>query len=95
MEVLLVERIGGLARFGGSGSRLRSRGRIELAALTAAERDVIDALFASRSDPGPGERRDAFRYRITRATPRGKETIEVWEHLVPAALCTCVRDEIA
>jgi hypothetical protein len=95
MDLLLVERIGGLAGFGNRGSKLRSRGRIHLSALTAAEREVVEALFASRNDAGPDEHRDAFRYRITRTTPRGEETIEARENAVPASLSACVRDEIA
>jgi len=94
MDILLVERLGGLAGFGGSGSGLRSRGRIALSLLSSADREVLDALFASRSGVAPGERRDAFRYRLTRTTPLGEERVEAWEHAVPATVCACVRDEI-
>jgi hypothetical protein len=93
MHFLLVERLGGLAGFGGSGARLRSRGRIDLAVLTTAERDCVDALFAARVATDPGGRRDAFRYRITRSTPQGEESVEAWEHRVPLRVCACVQDE--
>jgi hypothetical protein len=93
MEYLLVERLGGLAGFGGSAARLRSRGRIDLTELTSAERDIVEALFAARAVAEPGARRDAFRYRITRRTPRGEESVEAWEHAVPPPVCACVRDE--
>jgi hypothetical protein len=95
MAILFVERLGGLAGFGSEGSRLRSRGHIDLSALAAAERDVIEALFASPIDTGQNGLRDAFRYRITRTTPRGEETIEARENVVPESLRACVRDEIA
>jgi len=93
MDFLLVERLGGLAGFGGNGAALRSRGRIDLAVLTTAERDSVEALFAAREGTDPGARRDAFRYRITRSTPRGEESVEAGEHRVPLRVCACVRDE--
>ena len=93
MQFLLVERLGGLAGFGGSGARLRSRGRIDLAVLTTEERDSVEALFALGEPADPGARRDAFRYRITRRTPRGEESVEAGEHLLPLRVCACVRDE--
>jgi hypothetical protein len=94
MTVLRVERLGGLAGFGGPRSRLRSYGEIALSSLSRDERAVIDALF--RNPPGGSEAmvRDGCRYRISRAGGSGAETIEVPEAAVPPAVAACVKDTI-
>ena len=87
-EHLRVERVGGLAGFGGS--RLRSEGEIALADLSAADRHALDALFhrvSGASTPKP----DAFVYRITRDDSGASKTIEVSEEQVPAAIRGCVK----
>jgi hypothetical protein len=95
MDMLVVERIGGLASFGGSGSRLRSMGKVDMSVLHAADREAVEALFASRRRFTAGSLRDGFRFRISRTTPTGVESVEAPENQVPAVLCQCVRDEIA
>lgn len=92
MDKIEVERIGGFAGFGGPGSRIRSRGELALDTLPSADRQAMDALFASGG--GGSGVPDGFRYRITRTTASRTETIEVPEADVPAAIRASVRDEL-
>ena len=89
MDRLKIERVGGIAGFGGP--RLKSRGEVALSDLSSADRKAVESLFA---DPkGPEARRgeaDAFSYRIT----RGEKTIEVPEHAVPSTIRNSVKDEL-
>ena len=94
MSKLHVERIGGLAGFGGTRSHLRSQGEVDLGTLSAAERQAVESLFQSRGNAEPSQVRDGFLYRIARTTPGGVETIEVPEDVVPAAIRQCVKDEL-
>jgi hypothetical protein len=95
MAKIHVERIGGLANFGGAGSHIRSRGEIDVAALSAAEQRAVESLFQSRGQAKPSQLRDGFRYRLTRSTPSGIETVEVPEGAVPTAISQSVKDELA
>jgi emfourin len=95
MAMLQVERIGGLAGFGAGGSHLRSQGQVDMASLSAQEHEAVEALF--RSDPKKTESskmRDGFRYKISRTTPSGTETVEAAESAVPPAIAKCVKDEL-
>ncbi|MFM9961394.1 MAG: protealysin inhibitor emfourin [Planctomycetaceae bacterium] len=94
MAQLQVERIGGLAGFGGIGAHLRSLGQVDWSAISAAEQRAVEALFQSRGKARTSKVCDGFRYRITRTTSAGTETIEVPEESVPAVLAQCVKDEI-
>jgi hypothetical protein len=94
MAILHVEKLGGLAGFGGSRSRIRSRGQIDTAQLSTADRKAIDSLFESGGSSEPPQGADAFRFRISRTTPGGTETIEAPETSVPEALVSCVKDEL-
>ncbi len=94
MAKLHVERIGGLAGFGGTRAHIRSHGEIDLATLSTADQKAVEGLFKSKGKTPPSQARDTFRYRITRTTAEGVETIEVSEEGVPAALCHCVQDEL-
>lgn len=94
VTTLHVERIGGLAGFGGPRSRIRSRGEIDVATLSNADRTVVERLFRSHGQSQPAQARDTFRYRISRTTAAGVETIEAPEDAVPAALSQCVKDEL-
>jgi hypothetical protein len=95
---LMVERLGGLAGYGGSGARLRSRGEIAIESLAAIDRHKVESLFAAASGPAPRASdtplRDGFRYRVSRYSPGGTETIEVPEEALPAAVAGCVKDEL-
>jgi hypothetical protein len=94
MAKLHVERIGGLAGFGGARSHLRSHGEIDTESLSATEQRAVEAMFQAQGKAKPSKGRDTFRYRISRVTPEGVETIEAPEEAVPAALCHCVKDEL-
>jgi hypothetical protein len=93
MSILHVEKLGGLAGFGGPRARIRSRGQVDTSALSAGDRKAVDALFQSRGVSEPSKGADEFRFRISRTTAAGTETIEAPETHVPAALASCVRDE--
>lgn len=88
MDRLKIERVGGIAGFGGP--HLKSRGEVALSDLSDADRKMVESMFA---DPKkvPSARRgqaDAFSYRIT----RGAQTIEVPEHAVPSTIKNSVKD---
>lgn len=94
MTDLKIERLGGLAGFGLPNSRLKSFGRCKLSDLTDTDQKTVDALFADKNISGQPAQTDVFRYRITRETAKGTETVEVPETLVPSSLVACVKDEI-
>jgi len=94
MAKLHVERIGGLAGFGGPSAHVRSHGEIDMADLTTSEQSAVEELFRSHGTATTSQARDAFHYRISRTTPKGVETIEIPEAVVPAAISHCVKDEL-
>ncbi len=85
---LEVERLGGLAGFGGTRSRLKSRGHVMGDQLSAAEREQIARLFAQPTAADPGA--DGFRYRLTLTGA----SVEVPESALPAVVRDCVSDEL-
>ena len=96
MTMLHVERLGGLAGFGGPRARIRSCGCIELADLPDAARASVEALFRK---PPPKRRSastaaDGFRYRLRCEIDGEERSIEVVETAVPAAVSACVHDEL-
>lgn len=91
MSEVEVERIGGLAGMGGPGARVKSFGRVDVATLSDKDRTALDALFDKSYRPG-APKPDVFRYRITRKTARGKQSVEVPEDDVPKVLQDSVRD---
>jgi hypothetical protein len=92
--MLHVERIGGLAGFGGTGSHLRSRGQVDEANLSASDKMAVEELFRSQEVAKSSKARDEFRYRISRVTPAGTQTVEVPESIVPKTLIQYVKDEL-
>jgi len=93
VDVLQIERVGGYAGFGGP--HLKSRGEVALPTLSPAERQAVETLFSDpQNAPAQPSEADAFRYRITRQTSAGPQTIEVPGNVVPAALRNSVRDVI-
>jgi hypothetical protein len=98
MADLSIERIGGIAGFGLPGSRIASRGQIDLHQLTAVDVTAIESLFSLYAKTAKSKTatlpRDRFHYRISRSTTQGTEQIEVPEEHVPAALVRCVKDEL-
>lgn len=94
MSLILVERLGGLAGFGGPNARLRSRGQIALPDLSEAQRETLEQLFQLKEKSTVSEMRDGFRYRISRPTRSDNESIELPEATVPAWITACVKDEL-
>jgi hypothetical protein len=93
VDRLQIERLGGLAGFGGPGGRIKSKGEVGLSDLSAADRQRVEDLFAKKV-PVPAPKPDAFRYRLTRQTPQGLETIEAPEDIVPQTLRDSVQDTL-
>jgi len=93
MGRLKVERLGGFGGFGLPGSHLRSRGEIDSAQLSPAERAQLDALF-DQPPPGATPMPDGFVYRLARQTAGGEQTIDLVEAQVPIAIRACVTDEL-
>ena len=98
MGILKVERIGGLAGFGGAKSRLKSDGEIAFSALPISDQKAVEVLFNTRGKEAPSKMRDGFSYRVTRGADVGGgaagDTILVPEDKMPAALIACVKDRI-
>ena len=94
MAILHVEKLGGLAGFGGGKARIRSRGQIDTSALSPADQKAVDALFQTGGAVEHSKGADSFRFRISRTTAAGTETVEAPETLVPAAIASSVKDEL-
>jgi hypothetical protein len=92
MALVDVERIGGFGGFGSPGSHLRSRGIVETSDLSHDDQQALEALFDN--SPGGGDLPDAFKYRLTRQTAQGPQTVEIAEHHVPEAVRATVKDEL-
>ena len=93
MPTVQIERLGGIAGFGGPGSHLRSHGSVDSSKLTAPDRATVESLF-SNPPPASDATPDAFVYRLTRQTPKGPQTIDVQEHHVPEAVRAKIQDEL-
>ena len=91
MDRIQIERTGGFAGFGLPGSHVQSRGEMALSELSPADRAALDALF-DRKGRADAPMPDGFRYRLTRQTAAGTQTIEAPESQVPAALKDSVKD---
>jgi len=91
VDCIKVERVGGLAGFGGA--RLKSEGEIALSDLSTADRQALDALFQRVAEPCV-PKPDAFAYRITRNEGGLSKTVEVSEEQVPAAIRRCVKTNL-
>jgi len=86
-----VERVGGLAGFGGP--RLKSAGEVAMSALSAADRKAIEAMFSGSARAGAGKP-DGFVYRITRRSGGVVKAVEVSEERVPEAVRKCVKSSL-
>jgi hypothetical protein len=94
MGIIKVERIGGLAGYGGARSRLKSEGQIAFSELSLSEQKAVEALFKAKDKAAPPQMRDGFSYRVTRGGGAAGDTILVPEDKMPAALIACVKDRI-
>ncbi len=93
MDQVNVERLGGLAGFGGARSRLKSGGHVQLDTLSAADRDRLKRLFDCGQKPHTPVT-DGFTYRITLTGSAGVKVVELAEAQVPAVLVACVVDRL-
>ncbi|MCU1386296.1 MAG: hypothetical protein JWL71_4993 [Acidobacteria bacterium] len=93
---LKVEQVGGFAGFGGP--HLKSSGTLDLSTLSSNDRLAVEALFARTKAPagsaGAATGGDQFRYRLTRGTASGTESIEASESEVPPAVKAIVSARI-
>jgi hypothetical protein len=91
---LKVERVGGLAGFGGP--RLKSAGEVAMSALSEKDRKVIEAMFrgATRAARTGAAKPDAFVYRITLHSGGSMKTVEVSEERVPEVVRKCVKSTL-
>jgi hypothetical protein len=93
VDELKIERLGGLGGFGLPNSAVRSVGVTPLSALSHEDRSQVDTLFGRRS-PADTAVADGFRYKLSRRTLHGTETVEVPEADVPETLKASVKDEL-
>jgi hypothetical protein len=94
MAIIHVEKVGGLAGFGGAGGKLRSRGQVDTSTFSEVEQQAVESLFQSQGRAKPSPVRDGFRFRISRTTADGTETVEAPESAVPTPVAQCVKDEL-
>lgn len=92
MGILHMERIGGVAGFGTTRSRIRSQGQVDTTSLTSAEVQAVERLFKT---PAPvTATADAFTLRLTRSNEEGIHSVVVPESMVPPALLRHLKDEL-
>lgn len=93
MATYFVEKLGGIACFGGPSARIRSVGKIDDETLSEYDRALLKNLFSSdlmrNKEPGP----DEFQYRITLMNDKFQKSIDLPESKTPPAIKDCVRDE--
>ena len=94
MALLQIERIGGLAGFGGANAHVRSLGQLETDTLSPEHQRAVEDLFKPIGKSKATRICDGFRYRISRTLSGITETVEAPEEMVPAALTQCVKDEL-
>jgi predicted metal-dependent TIM-barrel fold hydrolase len=94
MSKLKIERIGGLAGFGTKNSHLRSIGEIDTDDLSKEDKNTIIDLFESQSNMDITPAIDTFRYKISRVTDKGIDSIEVNEEKIPATVRQFLNDKI-
>ena len=95
MGLLLVERIGGLAGFGGPSGRIKSRGKFQFSKLSVEDQLSLEKLFKTpHVKAAKPTMRDGFFYRLSRTTTAGVTTVEVPGESLPAAVVACVKDEL-
>ncbi|MBE5322282.1 hypothetical protein IM793_24245 [Pedobacter sp. MR2016-19] len=94
MAILKIERIGGFAGFGGINSRLQSIGEVNTSDLSLNDKRAIEDLFAFSNTSNGSLSPDTFRYKISRTTSKGTESIEASEDMVPNLIKQSVKDQI-
>ena len=96
MNEIKIEQLGGFAGFGGP--HLESSGIVSLPNLSDADRKTVDELFrrGQRGEtPVPDSTQaDQFRYRLTRRTQNGMESVDALESEIPEALKASITTKI-
>ena len=92
MGKLTIERVGGVAGFGGP--HLKSEGQLAVTDLSPGDRAKVEKLFEIGSKPPVKNTNDVFNYRITLQKDGRSQTIEVPDSLVPTALISSVKDTL-
>jgi hypothetical protein len=87
---LTIERLGGIASFGGP--NLKSEGQLDSSDLSPDDQAKVEKLFEGGSVPPVKNTNDIYNYRVTRQKDGRSQTIEVPESLLPAALSSSVKD---
>ena len=87
VDRLKIERRGGF-------TGLPARGEVETASLSAADLASVEALFRRKTPPPPSPGADRFTFRLSRHRESGVQTMDVPEHLLPAALAVAVKEEL-
>jgi hypothetical protein len=72
MAILHIEKLGGLAGYGGTNARIRGRGQIDTTALSPADQKAVDKLFkpAAQSSPQRGRQLSISDFRTTPTAPK-------------------------
>ena len=94
MSKLTIEKIGGYGGFGVGNSHLRSRGEIHIDELSNEDKKAVEELFRPHGKTKASLETDTFRYKISRVTSKGVESIEADEKKIPDAIKQCLKDEI-
>ena len=93
MTDLSIERLGGYAGLGPK-SHVRSRGAVSTDTMSPSDKAAVDNLFTAGSVSSTLNAADGFRYRITRQSSTGPQSVEVDEHAVPASLLNSLHTEL-
>jgi len=94
MSSYIVEKLGGIAGFGGPSARIRSTGRIEFSSLVETDQQFLMNLFAHKPELNQKLCPDELKYRITTGSDERQMAIELPESLTPSFIKKCVRDEL-
>jgi hypothetical protein len=93
MTTYIIEKLGGIAGFGGPFARIRSIGTIDERSLSLKDRDYLQNLFLSYSTKRFTQQCDEFIFRIIQKNDNEEKRIDVPESLLPDSIRSCVRDE--
>ena len=95
MDIVQVERLGGLGGFGLAGGRVKSVGQCAMSNLSPADRASVVSLFRHpRVGRRPADVPDGFRYKLTLRSDGRQTTVEVPEADVPPAVRACAVDRL-